>query len=137
LRRIGICRLASVIVALILLYVVGVFVRGHYGIAVSVRNSSGQLLREVRVQVPARGTEYNLGQLADGKQVRSFVQPRAESHVALTFVDATGPHVGTVVGYVEAGYCGKAQVEVSPGGKIRSVEKIDPLWCSKSWLDFF
>jgi hypothetical protein len=137
LRRFGIGKLFLVIVGLALLYVVGLFVREHYGIAVSIRNHSGQSLREVRIQVPARGAEFNLGELANGKSVRIFVQPRAESHIALAFADATGPHAETIVGYVEAGYCGKAEVEILPGEMVKSVERIDPIWCKKSWLDFF
>jgi hypothetical protein len=136
-RRIGIGKLISLLVGVLLLYVIGVFVRGHYGISVSVRNSSGQMLRQVHIQVPARGTEYDLGQLATGARVRIFVQPRAESHIALALVDASGPHVETIVGYVEAGYCGEADVEILPGAKVTSVERIDPICCKRSWLDFF
>ena len=84
-----------------------------------------------------RGENYDLGLLGDQREVRMFFRPRTESHIALTIMDATGPHIETVVGYVEAGYCGKAQVEILPGEKIRSVERIDPVWCKKSWLDFF
>jgi hypothetical protein len=136
LRRVGKGRLFSAVVGLLLLYVIGVFVRGHYGIAVSIRNNSGRSLQEVHVQVLPRGKEYILGQVGDRERVQIFVQTKIESHVAVMFTDAAGTHVETVVGYFESGYCGKAEIKIFPAGKVRSTETIDPIWCKKSWLDF-
>ena len=134
-RGISLAKLLSIFGLLLFLYVLGVLVRGRFGIAVSVHNLSGKTLQRTHLTLQPRGEEYDLGLPGDQREVRIFFRPRAESHVALTIMDATG--VETVVGYIEAGYCGKAEVEILPGEKINSVERIDPLWCKKSWLDFF
>jgi len=94
-------------------------------------------LQQAHLTLKPRGQEYDLGLLGNQREVRIFFRPRTESHIALTIMGATGPRVETVVGYVEAGYCGKAEVEILPGERINSIERIDPVWCKKSWLDFF
>ena len=129
-------KLVSISGGLILLYLLGVFVRGQYGIALSVHNTSGKTLQEVRVKVQPRGDDHNIGQLGDGQQVRIFVRPRTESHIELMFTDAGDSHVETVVGYVESGYCGGADIKILPGEKVVSRERIDPVLCARSWLDF-
>jgi hypothetical protein len=42
----------------------------------------------------------------------------------------------TIVGYVESGHCGKAEVSISSQHKVTSRESIDPVFCKKSWIDF-
>ena len=137
LRGISLGKILSILGLFLFLYVLGVLVRGRFGIAVSVRNMSGKSLQQAHLTLKPRGEEYDLGLLGDQREVRIFFRPRTESHIALTIMGATGPRVQTVVGYVEAGYCGKAEVEILAGERINSVESIDPLWCKKSWLDFF
>lgn len=128
--------IGSISLGVVVLYVLGILVRGQYGIAVSVHNLSEHSLREVKVRLEPQGKDYNLGELADLQRNRVFVQPRTESHIALQYTDANGPHVETVVGYVESGYCGKAEIKILPANKLTSSEEIDPIFCRKSWFDF-
>jgi len=122
---------------LFLFYVVGVILRQQYGIGVVVRNESGETLRQVSVKVQSRGKTYSMPDLAPGEHRRVFVQPVGESSIDVQFTDASDkPHVESVVGYVESGYCGNAEAMILPGGKTRLTEEISLVFCRKSWLDF-
>lgn len=123
--------------ALVLLYGLGIFVRGRYGVAIVIHNESGESLRNVRMNVESRGRSYDAGDIASRKGRRIFVSPVTESHISLQWVDASGtPHVETVAGYVEQGYCGNVEVAVLPDKRIATREKIDPVACWRSWFDF-
>jgi len=121
------------------LYVIGVLVRQQRGIAVLIRNDSGETLRQVRVTVESlgnRGKSRDLPDLAAGASARVYVQPVTESHVNLEFSDARGKkHVETVVGYAESGYCGTATTTILAGGKTESRTSVPELVCWKGWLD--
>jgi hypothetical protein len=114
----------------------GVFVRGRYGIEVSVHNVSGQALRDMHLKLEPDGRDFPLGVLTSEERARVFVQPRRESHIILQYADASGTHTQTIVGYIESGYCGKAEVSIFSQHKVTSRESIDPVFCNKSWLDF-
>jgi hypothetical protein len=126
---------ASISIGIVFFYSLGVFVRGRYGIVVSVHNVSGQSLRDVSVNVEPSGKERYLGAISDRQSDRAFVQAQTESHIALRYTDASGTHIETVVGYIESGYCGKAEVSILPD-HITSSENIDPVFCKGGWLDF-
>lgn len=128
--------LGSIAIGVVVLYLLGIFVRGRYGIAVSVHNVTGESLRDVSLRIEPQGEGHSLGVLSDQKQARAFLQPRTESHIVLQYTDAVGTHMETVVGYVESGYCGKAEVSILPKHNVTSRETIDPVLCKKSWLDF-
>ena len=128
--------LVSICIGIVLLYLLGIFVRGRYGIAVSVRNASGESLRNVSLKLEPPGIDYQFGVLSNEERAKAFVRPRTESHIVLQYADGTGPHVETIVGYVESGYCGMAEVSILPEHKFKSSENIDPVFCKKSWLDF-
>jgi hypothetical protein len=121
------------------LYVIGVLVRQQRGIAVLIRNDSGETLRQVSVKVESignRGKNHDLPDLAVGARVRIYVRPLTESHVNLEFSDARGEkHVETVVGYVESGYCGTATTTILLGGRTESRTSVPELMCWKGWLD--
>jgi hypothetical protein len=124
-------------IGLVVLYVLGVVVRGEYGIAIVVHNATNEPLRQLEIKVESRGELHDLGNVGAGRHARVFVRPVTESHITLEYTDNAGmPHTETVVGYVEAGYCGKADVTVLPGDKITSNERIDLIMCWRSWLDF-
>jgi hypothetical protein len=124
-----------------LLYLVGVVLRQQYGIGIVVSNESGETLRQVCVKVESlgdRGKRHNLGALAPGDRVHVYVQPVTESHINLEFMDARNNlHVETAVGYAEAGYCGNAKATILPGGITRISKVIAPIFCKRSWFDFF
>ena len=130
-------RFTFAIVGVLVLYVVGVIVRHQLGIRVIISNESGEALRQVSVKVESigdRGKRSNLYYLAPGGRVRVYAQPVTESHINLEFMDARNKlHTETVVGYVEAGYCGIAKATILPGDKIHTIS--DPA-CWKSWFDF-
>ena len=121
------------------LYVIGVLVRQQRGIAVLVRNDSGETLRQVRVTVESlgnRGKSRDLLNLAAGARVRVYVQPVTESHVNLEFSDAKDKrHVETVVGYAESGYCGTTTATILADGRTESRTSVPELMCWKGWLD--
>ena len=129
--------LTLAVVGLFAFYVVGVIVRRQFGVRVIVSNESGEALRQVSVKVESigdRGKRSNLYYLAPGGRARVYAQPVTESHINLEFMDARNKlHTETVVGYVEAGYCGIAKATILPGDKIRTIS--DPA-CWKSWFDF-
>ena len=126
----------SVSIAIIFLYVLGIFVRGEFGIEVSIHNVSGEPLRDMHLKIQPVGRDISLGVLSNEKRVRAFVQTRTESHIVLQYADASGTHSDTIVGYVESGYCGKAEVSISSQNKVTSRESIDPVFCKKRWIDF-
>jgi hypothetical protein len=67
-----------------------------------------------------------------------FVQPVGESQIILEFDDERGHHHRElVVGYLEAGDCGGAEVTVWPNGLVESRENAVRLVCWGSWLEFF
>ena len=66
--------LASFIVGLLVIYVVGVAARGHYGIRVLIDNHSEQVLRHVSPSVESAGARYDLGNLALGMHKHIFTR---------------------------------------------------------------
>lgn len=126
----------SISIAIIALYLIGVFVRGRYGIEVSVHNVSGEPARDLHLKLEPDGRDFPLGVLPNEERARAFVQPRRESHIVLQYADVSGTHTDTIVGYIESGYCGKTEVSISSQHKVTSRESIDPVFCNKSWLDF-
>ena len=130
-------RFVSIVLGLFLFYAVGVATRQRFGIGIFVDNQSGETLREVIVKVEGKGKAYRLPDLAPGDRRRVFVQPVGESRVDIHFKDASGkPRVEPVVGYVESGYCGSAEVTILPDGKATLKENIDTTFCRRSWLAF-
>ena len=75
--------LSAISGGIVLLYVLGVVVRGSYGIAVSIHNHSGEALRDISLRVESQGKDRPLGDLANEERLKIFVQPRAESHIVL------------------------------------------------------
>ena len=128
-----------IVVGILLLYVVGVLVRQQRGIAVLIRNDSGETLRQVSVTIESlgnRGKSRDLRNLAAGARVRVYVQPMTESHINLEFSDAQGKkHVETVVGYAESSYCGTTTATILVDGRTESRTTVPELICWKGWLD--
>ena len=130
-------RFTLAVVGVLVLYVVGVIVRHQLGVRVIISNESGEALRQVSVKVESigdRGKRSDRYNLASRSHMRVYAQPVTESHINLEFMDAREKlHTETVVGYVEAGYCGIAKATILPGDKIHTIS--DPA-CWKSWFDF-
>ena len=125
-------------ILLIVLYLLGVGVRKHYGIQIAIENLSGHTMQELRVNDEPAGRVHRIGNLLNGQVERVFVQPTMESHITLQFQGVNGvTGVQTIVGYVDSGYCGKAEVNVLAGDRVTSAESIDPVFCRESWAAFF
>jgi len=121
----------------VLLYVLGVFVRQRFGIGITLRNETSENLRNVQIRIKSRGPTYNLADLNPGQKHHLFVTPVTESNVNTLFTDAAGrKHDEIVVGYAEQGYCGNATVIIRRGGSTQVSEHVDPVFCARSWLDF-
>ena len=135
--RSRVVRIVLCVIGLVSFYAVGLFVREQCGIAIIIHNASGKSLRQMKVRVEPTGRVISVGDLANEKGTRVFVRPQTESHISLEYLDASGqPHADSVVGYVEAGYCGKAEVTVLPDDRVGAKETIDVLMCWGGWLDF-
>jgi hypothetical protein len=139
LTRKGIARSFWTAVAVLLVYLVGIFARWQAGALLVIHNRSGQALRNVAVKVEYAGRRYQLGNLSPGKRWRVFAEPWGESHINLEFTDAENhPHAVTVIGYVEQGepYCARGEATVLASGEVESNDHttIGPCW--RSWLDF-
>jgi len=125
-----------IFIALLVLYVSGVFVRGQKGIAVILRNRTNYTLRNVEIKVDYKGRRYPLADLAAGKTVRVYVQPVGESSINLEFADPQNVrHQEMLAGYVETGYCGRTTATISQD-HVAIDDKSFGLICWKSWLDF-
>jgi hypothetical protein len=118
-------------------YIVGIVVRGYYGIAVVILNRSDSTLYSVRaIAKPKPGTTY-VGDLKANERKLLFIQPQGESHIELQFTDMTGAaHSQIIAGYVEKGYCGTARAEVYPRYVISAHEDIGIVWCPGGWFSF-
>jgi hypothetical protein len=113
-----------------------VVVRHLYGIMVVVDNQSGEVLRDVAVQVVAKGKRYPLPDLKPGQTRRLLVRPVGESAIDLEFTDAKNlRHTELLAGYVEDGYCGKATATVY-ANRVDSRDDTFGMIYWKSWLDF-
>jgi hypothetical protein len=131
-------RVAAATAGLLVSYVIGVVVRGHYGTRVVVRNQAEEMLRNVSVKVEARGQRYPMPDLAMAQKAHVFAQPVGESQITLEFDDEHGHHHRELlVGYLEAGDCGGAEATVWPNGLVESRENAVRLVCWGSWLEFF
>ena len=132
-------RTLLIIVALLLLYVAGLIVRGWRGARVVIRNNSGQTLHHVAVKVGSVGKRYELADIEPGRTSRIFVQPRADYSVNLEYQDAIGrTHVATVIGYAQQGeqYCPSGEATILPSGEIEARDHTTFSLCWRSWLDF-
>jgi hypothetical protein len=118
-------------------YFVGVLVRQHYGIAVTIHNESGETLRRVSVKVESirnRGEKRNLPDVRPGRRLSVNLQPVTESHITLRFVDARDRmHTETILGYAESGYCGKVEAVFLADASTKSNSNLE---CWKGWIDF-
>lgn len=133
----GSTRILLSIGALAVVYVAGVLVRGQYGIRITISNQSREVVKHAALKEQTHGPRYDLGDIEVGQRKRVFIQPKTEAHIELLFDDAAGSrHNQVVVGYVEQGYCGRAETAVLPAGRVVSSEQIDVLFCKGSWLDF-
>jgi len=88
------------------------------GLTVTVRNVSDQRLTGVVVHVT--GASYKLGNVEPGKSKSVRVSPTGESHVEIEHL-AGRLIVNT---YLEAGYCGHVDVDVTPSEVVRVEDKV-------------
>jgi hypothetical protein len=125
------------LIAVVVLYIAGIVIRSHYGVAVVVVNHSNETLYSVRAIVkPRPGTTY-MGDMQPNERKLVFIRPTGESHIELHFTDNAGAaHSQLIAGYVENGYCGSARAEVFPQYFVSSRENIGVVWCPGGWFSF-
>ena len=129
-------RIVSSLLCLSLVYVIGIVVRQHLGIAVIVSNDSVGELREVSVKVEYKGERYLLPDIKPGQTRTVFVRPHGESTINLEFSDARGARRKEMLaGYVENGYCGRTRSRVLPDGRVEVEDDSFGSACWSSWLD--
>ena len=109
--------IAGIVIAGIVVAAVALF---PGGVEAVIRNTGRARMRDIRVIVT--GHSYAIGDLAPGQSRSVRVNPDGESHIVLTYTDASG--VGqrlTVDCYFESGYSGSITVEVAEG----TIAKVD------------
>jgi hypothetical protein len=125
------------LIGVFLFYGTGVAVRYRYGIAVVIRNGSGERLHDVSVRVASRGKRYPLPDLSAGQSKRVYVEPVGESAIVLEFKDAKNvAHEELLAGYVENDYCGSTRARVIPGPAVKVNDDTFRIAYWKSWLEF-
>jgi hypothetical protein len=111
------CRLAGVLVCLLLAVMIGLaysFLFYHPGIQVSVQNSGSQLLRSVVLFVT--GNSYNLGNIPPGANAEATVKCTGDSHLEIEFVDGDGQTKRLDAGgFFQSGYRGTIRVSIKDG----------------------
>jgi len=124
--------------AIVFLYVLGVAVRTHFELKISVRNET-QLPIRPTLRLNGAGDDIALGELAPGRRVRNFIQlGRGEADIDLELVEPGGRLLRkNVIGYTEGGYCGNVEVTVHSDFQVTSTGEAEQIVCFGSWLDFF
>ena len=124
------------VVAVSLLYVIGMITRQHSGVCVVIRNESTEPVRDLGVMIENQGDRHNLQDLAPGDHERVFVQTVEHSRIVLEFAEAgRDSRTVTVFDHAEPGDCGTSTVRMLPHHSTESVEEHRSV-CWKSWLDF-
>ena len=72
--RSGPAKVLLAVIGLAVFYVIGVIVRQHSGVCVTIRNESNEPVRELSVAVENHGAVHNLQDLKPGAHERIFVK---------------------------------------------------------------
>lgn len=116
---------ASVVAGLLVVSAIAALVFLHGRIFVTVHNTSGQPMRDVRVVVT--GSNASLGDIAPAEARTCAVVPSGDSDVAVSFVDAAGArHERRVDVYLQRGSAGTVEVRLS--GERVETERVNLWW---------
>jgi hypothetical protein len=133
--RSPLARILLGILAVVLLYLLGVAVRRHYGSVVDVQNSAGEPMREVSVNVKSGASSFDLPDIKPGDHAKFYVNPPAQSEVTMTITDSRNRRNVLVFTRAEPGECAISVVKFLPGHRTEAVETHHSD-CWKGWLGF-
>ena len=131
-------RVLLILVGILLLYVLGVFVRERYGVRVVVRNDSAGLVQKVSVKFD--GWEYHYQQVVPdvvpGQRISLFVNPRRKSYVTMEFTGPDVRHAQTAEDYVYANECDSLIFTVNASGWVEEAIVYHQFIYGDSWFGF-
>jgi hypothetical protein len=124
------------VAGVIVLYLLGVVVRQHYGSCVDIQNKSTQTIRQLNVTIANGGKSEDIPDMAPGDHRRVYVQPTEASEVTVRIDDGMRkPRDITVFGHLEHGVCDTAKVQILPQHNTQT-DELDRATCWGGWFDF-
>jgi hypothetical protein len=132
-------RLLLILVGILLLYVLGIFVRQRYGVSVVVRNEGAGLVQKVGMKFD--GWEYHYKQavpdLLPGQRFRLFVNPRQKSYVTMEFTGPDNARYHQISeDYVYPNECDSLIFTVDASGRAEAGTVYHHFICGDSWFGF-
>jgi hypothetical protein len=133
--RSGPARLLLAVVGLMVFYGIGVIVRKHAGVCVTIRNQSTESVRELSVAVENQGDAHSLQDLKPGDHERVFVKTVEGSRIVVGFTEDGRSRTAVVFDHAAAGDCGTSTMRLLPRRSTESVEVHQSVsW--GGWFDF-
>jgi hypothetical protein len=128
-------KLLVVVVGLIVFYVVGVIVRQHSGVCVTIRNESTEPVRALSAGVENQGDARNVPDLKPGDRERVFVKTPEGSRIVVGFTEDGRSRTVTVFDHAASGDCGTSTMRLLPRRSTESVE-VHRTVSWNGWFDF-
>jgi hypothetical protein len=123
------------VAGLAVFYFVGVMVRQHSGVCVTIRNESTEPVRELSVAVENQGDAHNLQDLKPGDHERVFVKTAEGSRIVVGFTEDGRSRTVDVFNHAVPGDCGTSTMRLLPRRSTESVEAHRTVsW--NGWFDF-
>jgi hypothetical protein len=128
-------RLLLTVVGLTALYAIGVIVRQHSGVSVTIRNQSSEPVRELSVAVENQGDAHNLQDLKPGDHERVFVKTVEGSRIVVGFTEDGRSRTVAVFDHAAPGDCGTSTMRLLARRSTESVE-VHRTVSWNGWFDF-
>jgi hypothetical protein len=128
-------RLLFAIVGLVVFYAIGVIVRRHSGVCVTIRNETSEPVRELTVAAENRGDPHNLQDLKPGDHERVFVVTAEGSSIVVGFIEDGRSRTVAVFNHAARGDCGTSTMRLLPRRSTESVE-VHRTVSWNGWFDF-
>jgi hypothetical protein len=133
--RSGPAKVLLAVIGLAVFYVIGVIVRQHSGVCVTIRDESNEPVRELSVAVENHGDVHNLQDLKPGAHERIFVKTAEGSRIVVGFTEDGRSRTAGVFDHAAPGDCGTSTMRLLPRRSTESVEVHRSVsW--NGWLDF-
>ena|ERR1700722_14569146 len=123
------------VIGLTALYAIGVIVRQHSGVCVTIRNEGADPVRELSVAVENQGDTHNLKDLKPGDHERVFVKAAKGSRIAVAFTEGGRSRTVAVFDHAAPGDCGTSTMRLLPRRSTESVE-VHRTVSWNGWFDF-
>jgi len=128
-------RLLLAVVGLTVLYAIGVIVRRHSGVCVTIRNESSEPVRQLSVAVENQGDAHSLGDIKPGDHERVFVKTAEGSRIVVGFTEDGRSRTVAVFDHAAPGDCGTSIMRLLPRRSTESVE-VHRTVSWNGWFDF-